>query len=106
MAGGLGGIRKTLGSPVVPFCPLFGVSLLIPNIRKKGPLIIKGLLGNRGKEEQPRLRNCADQAQALLLRRGPHISATELREALEALPILLCYYIRLLLYLYITILVY
>ncbi|CAE7853793.1 unnamed protein product, partial [Symbiodinium sp. KB8] len=37
------------------------------------------------KEEQPRLRNCADQAQALLLRRGPHISATELREALEAL---------------------
>ena len=36
-----------LGSPVVPFCPFcLGVSLLKPNIRKKGTLIIKGLLGN------------------------------------------------------------
>ena len=36
-----------LGSPVVPFCPFcLGVSLLKPNMRKKGTLIIKGLLGN------------------------------------------------------------
>ena len=36
-----------LGSPVVPMFPfLFGVSLLKLNIRKKGTLIIKGLLGN------------------------------------------------------------
>ena len=36
-----------LGSPVVPFYPFsFGVPLLKPNSRKKGTLIIKGLLGN------------------------------------------------------------
>ena len=36
-----------LGSPVVPFYPFsFWVSLLKPNSRKKGTLIIEGLLGN------------------------------------------------------------
>ena len=36
-----------LGTPVVPFCPFnFGVSLLKLNSRKKGTLIINGLLGN------------------------------------------------------------
>ena len=36
-----------LGSPVVPFYPFsFWVPLLKPNSRKKGTLIIKGLLGN------------------------------------------------------------
>ena len=36
-----------LGTPVVPFCPFYlGVSLLKLNSRKKGTLIIKGLLGN------------------------------------------------------------
>ena len=39
-----------LGSPVVPFYPFsFWVPLLKPNSRKKGTLIIKGLLGNLGK---------------------------------------------------------
>ena len=38
-----------LGSGVVPFCPFyFGVHLLKPNTRKKGTLIIKGLLRNLG----------------------------------------------------------
>ena len=36
----------TLGSPVVPFCPFFWVPLLKPSSRKRGTLIIKGLLGN------------------------------------------------------------
>ena len=41
-----------LGAPVVPFYPFsFGVPLLKPNSKKKGTLIIKGLLGNLG--EQP-----------------------------------------------------
>ena len=36
-----------LGTPVVPFCPLyFGVSLLKLNSRKKGTLVIDGLLEN------------------------------------------------------------
>ena len=36
-----------LGTTVVPFCPLyFGASLLRLNSRKKGTLIIYGLLGN------------------------------------------------------------
>ena len=36
-----------LGAPVVPFYPFsFGVPLLKPNSKKKGALIIKGLLGN------------------------------------------------------------
>ena len=40
---------RLLGSPVVPFCPFnLGVSLFKPNIRKKGILIMKGLLGNLG----------------------------------------------------------
>ena len=38
-----------LGSPVVPCYPFsFWVPLLKPNSRKKGTLIIKGLLGNLG----------------------------------------------------------
>ena len=38
-----------LGSPVVLFYPFcFWVPLLKPNSRKKGTLIIKGLLGNLG----------------------------------------------------------
>ena len=38
-----------LGTPEVPFFPFqFGVSLLKLNIRKKGTLIIMGLLGNLG----------------------------------------------------------
>ena len=37
---------RFLGSPVVPFYPFLGGSLLKPNSRKKGTLIIKGLLGN------------------------------------------------------------
>ena len=45
---GLGSIG-ILGSPVVPFCPFwYGISLLKPNSRKKGALIIKGLLENQG----------------------------------------------------------
>ena len=40
-------IDPCLGSPVVPFYPFsFWVPLLKPNSRKKGTLIIKGLLGN------------------------------------------------------------
>ena len=36
-----------LGPPVVPFCPFsFWVPLVKPNSRKKGTLIVKGLLGN------------------------------------------------------------
>ena len=36
-----------LGTPVVPFFPFnFGVSLLKQNSRKKGILMIMGLLGN------------------------------------------------------------
>ena len=36
-----------LGTPVVPFFPFnFGVSLLKQNSRKRGILIIMGLLGN------------------------------------------------------------
>ena len=36
-----------IGAPVVPFYPFsFWVPLLKPNSRKKGTLIIKGLLGN------------------------------------------------------------
>ena len=39
--------QGNLGSPVVPFYPFsFWVPLLNPNSRKKGTLIIKGLLGN------------------------------------------------------------
>ena len=42
-------ICALLGSPVVPFYPFsFWVPLLKPNSRKKGTLIIKGLLGNLG----------------------------------------------------------
>ena len=38
-----------LGAPVIPFYPFsFWVPLLKPNSRKKGTLIIKGLLGNLG----------------------------------------------------------
>ena len=38
-----------LGTPVVPFYPFyFGLSLFKQNSRKKGTLIIKGLLGNLG----------------------------------------------------------
>ena len=41
-----------LGSPVVPFYPFcFWVPLLRPNSRKKGTLIIKGLLGNLVKDD-------------------------------------------------------
>ena len=40
-------VFQMLGSPVVPFYPFsFWVPLLKPNSRKKGTLIIKGLLGN------------------------------------------------------------
>ena len=47
MCSGLGAYFFKLGSPVVPFYPFsFWVPLLIPNSRKKGTLIIKGLLGN------------------------------------------------------------
>ena len=39
-----------LGAPVVPFYPFsFGFPLLKPNSRKKGTLIIRGLLGNLGR---------------------------------------------------------
>ena len=39
--------QASLGAPVVPFYPFsFWVPLLKPNSRKKGTLIIKGLLGN------------------------------------------------------------
>ena len=43
-------VLRNLGSPVVPFCPFYlgGLLILKPNIRKKGTLIIKGLLGNLG----------------------------------------------------------
>ena len=42
------GFPTFLASAVVPFCPFYcgGVSLLKPNIRKKGTLIIRGLLRN------------------------------------------------------------
>ena len=41
------GKSEFLGSPVVPFYPFsFWVPLLKPNSRKKGALIVKGLLGN------------------------------------------------------------
>ena len=41
--------RELLGAPVVPFYPFsFWVPVLKPNSRKKGTLIIKGLLGNLG----------------------------------------------------------
>ena len=43
-----------LGAPVVPFYPFsFWVPLLKPNSRKKGTLIIKGLLGNLGFQTLP-----------------------------------------------------
>ena len=43
--------QRELGSPVVPFYPFsFWVPLLEPNSRKKGTLIIKGLLGNLEKQ--------------------------------------------------------
>ena len=43
-----------LGTPVVPFCPFyFGVSFLKLNSRKKGTLIINGLLGNLDQDLQP-----------------------------------------------------
>ena len=42
-------LRQYLGTPEVPFCPFyFGVSFLKLNSRKKGTLIINGLLGNLG----------------------------------------------------------
>ena len=42
-------LQQKLGSPVVPFGPFYlGFSLLKPNIRKKGTLMIKGSLGNLG----------------------------------------------------------
>ena len=45
--GGWPGKAASLGSPVVPFYPFsFWVPFLKPNSRKKGTLIIKGLLGN------------------------------------------------------------
>ena len=55
-----------LGSPVVPFYPIsFWVRLLKPNSRKKGTLIIKGLLGNlvavgvkASEPEEPRGSSC------------------------------------------------
>ena len=52
---------STLGSPVVPFYPFsFWVPLLKPNSRKKGTLIIKGLLGNlEHVVEIPNTRNSA-----------------------------------------------
>ena len=43
----LQGVLEGLGAPVVPFYPFsFWVPLLKPNSRKKGTLIMKGLLGN------------------------------------------------------------
>ena len=58
----LSGFYPRLGSPVVPFYPFsFGFPLLKPNSRKKGTLIIKGLLGNLV-EETPRSQ---DRARAL-----------------------------------------
>ena len=40
-------LKPEPGTPVVPFCPFhLGVSLLKLNSRKKGTLIINGLLGN------------------------------------------------------------
>ena len=49
--------RERLGSPVVPFYPFsFWVPLLKPNSRKKGTLIIKGLLGNIGEREREFLK--------------------------------------------------
>ena len=42
-------VIQMLGTPVVPFRPFYlGVSLLKLNSRKKGTLIINGLLGNLG----------------------------------------------------------
>ena len=47
---GQGLVSKELGTPVVPFSPFyFGVSLLRPNSREKGTLVIRGVLGNLGK---------------------------------------------------------
>ena len=44
-------VNTCLGAPVVPFYPFsFWVPLLKPNSRKKGTLIIKGLLGNLAAE--------------------------------------------------------
>ena len=40
--------HKELGTPVVPFCPLYLGILLKLNSRKKGTLIINGLLENLG----------------------------------------------------------
>ena len=49
---GLGTFQEQLGTPVVSFCPFLFWSLLIKlNSRKKGTLIINGLLGNLGKRE-------------------------------------------------------
>ena len=48
--------RPKLGAPVVPFYSFSSwVPLLKPNSRKKGTLIIKGLLGNLAKalEQEP-----------------------------------------------------
>ena len=39
---------------MVPFCPFwFGVPLLKPNSRKKGTLIVKGLLENLAESSKP-----------------------------------------------------
>ena len=41
------GVHDYLGTPVVPFCPFYsGVPLLELNSRKKGTLIVNGLLRN------------------------------------------------------------
>ena len=48
-----------LGAPVVPFYPFsFWVPLLKPNSRKKGTLIIKGLLGNLVVNPNPKPEAC------------------------------------------------
>ena len=48
-----------LGTPVVPYSPFHvGVSLLKLNSRKKGTLIIKGLLLNLGGEVQDLRKSC------------------------------------------------
>ena len=47
LEGALIATLQGLGSAVIPFCPFYlGVSLLKPNIRRRGTPIIKGLLGN------------------------------------------------------------
>ena len=44
-------VPNELGTPVVPFIPFdFGVALLKVSTRKKGTLIINGLLGNLVKD--------------------------------------------------------